>query len=216
MLLVDRLFLLGALGTVLGTGLHTTLNTLGVEGTTDDVVADAGQVLYTAAADHDHRVLLQRMTHTGDVSGDLVAVGQTDTGDLTQSGVGLLGGRGSHGGADATLLRGGQVSLLVLQRIQALLHSGGIGLVGSLFPALLDQLIKSRHAIGTPFFKIAGISPCIFLGIKEFYSVRNKLCAALSSPGRLPRRCPRRWSRHGPAGPWCSLPPREDCRRRCG
>jgi hypothetical protein len=143
------LLALRTLGTVLGTSLHTALNTLGIQRTTDDVVTNAGQVLYTTAADHNHRVLLQGMTDTGNVSGDLVTVSQTDTSDLTQSGVRLLGGSGSHGGADATLLRGGQVGLLVLQRIQALLHSGRVGLVSSLFSTLLDQLIKSRHAMNS-------------------------------------------------------------------
>ena len=114
-----ELLALGPLGTVLGTALHTTVDALGIQRTTDDVVTVAGQVLYTAAADHDHRVLLQRVTNTGNVGGDLIAVGQTDTGDLAQCGVRLLGGRSSHGGADATLLRGGEIGLLVLQRIQA-------------------------------------------------------------------------------------------------
>ena len=85
------LLALGTLGTVLGARLHTALNALGIQSAADDVVTNTGQVLDTAAADHDHRVLLQRMTDTGDVGGDLVAVGQADTGDLTQSGVGLLG-----------------------------------------------------------------------------------------------------------------------------
>jgi hypothetical protein len=140
------------------------------------VVTDAGQVLDTAATDHDHRVLLQRVTNTGNVGGDLIAVGQTDTGDLAQCGVRLLGGRSSHGGADATLLRGGQVGLLVLQRIQALLHSGGIGLVGSLFPALLDQLIKSRHAMNS-FLKICWDDSLYFPRNKKFYSGKTVLAA---------------------------------------
>ena len=141
------LLALGTLGAVLGASLHTAIDTLGIQRTTDDVVTDAGQVLYTAAADHDHGVLLQGVTHAGNVSGDLVAVGQTHTGDLPQSGVRLLGGSSSHGGADATLLRSGKIGFLVLQSVQALLHRGRIGLVGRLLSALLDQLIKGRHTI---------------------------------------------------------------------
>ena len=118
---------LGSLGAVLGTGLHTAVHTLGVQAAADDVVTNAGQVLNTAAADHDHRVLLQVVAHTGDISGDFVTVGQAHTGDLTQSGVRLLRGRSTDGGADASLLGGGQVGLLVLQSVQALLHSGRIG-----------------------------------------------------------------------------------------
>ena len=118
------LLLLGTLGAVLGTALHTALNTLGIQSTADDVVTDAGEVLDTAAADHDHRVLLQGVADTGDIGGDFVAVGQTHTGDLTQSGVGLLGGRGSDGGADASLLGRRQVGGLGLQGVQTELQSG--------------------------------------------------------------------------------------------
>ncbi|MPM48301.1 hypothetical protein SDC9_95025 [bioreactor metagenome] len=92
-------------------------------------------------------MLLQGVTHAGDIGGDLVAVGQANTGDLTQSGVGLLGGSRSHSGADASLLRGGQIGVLVLQGIQAELKRGGSGLVGGLLPSFTDQLVKSRHIV---------------------------------------------------------------------
>ena len=139
------LLLLGTLGAVLGTALHTARNALGIQSTADDVVTDAGEVLDTAAADHDDGVLLQGVTHAGDIGGDLVAVGQTHTGDLTQSGVGLLGSRGSHGGADASLLGRRQIGGLGLQGVQTELQSGRSGLVGSLFSSFTDQLVKSRH-----------------------------------------------------------------------
>ena len=49
----SQLLLLGlrTLLTVFGAGLHTTLNTLGVERTADDVVTHAGEVLNTTAAE---------------------------------------------------------------------------------------------------------------------------------------------------------------------
>ena len=53
------LLLLRTLGAVLGTGLHTTLNTLGIQSTADDVVTHTGQVLDTAASDQNNGVLLQ-------------------------------------------------------------------------------------------------------------------------------------------------------------
>ena len=81
---------LGTLGTVLGTSLHTAIHALGIQSAADDVVTHTGKVLDTAAADHDHGVLLQVVADAGDIGGDLVAVGQTHTGDLTQSGVRLL------------------------------------------------------------------------------------------------------------------------------
>ena len=82
---VAALLLLRALGAVLGTGLHTALHALSVQSAADDVVTHTREVLHTAAADHDHRVLLQGMTDAGDVSGDLIAIGEADTGDLTKS-----------------------------------------------------------------------------------------------------------------------------------
>ena len=42
---------LGTLCTVLGTGLHTTVDALGIQSAADDVVTDTGKVLNTAAAD---------------------------------------------------------------------------------------------------------------------------------------------------------------------
>ena len=142
----------GLLGAILGTSLHTTVDTLSIESTTDDVVTDTRKVLHTAAADHNHRVLLQVVADTGDVSSDFVTVGQTHTSDLTQSGVGLLRGRGTNCGADASLLRSGQVGLLILQGVQALLHCGRCGLVGNLLSAFSYQLVKSGHCF-PPFFK---------------------------------------------------------------
>ena len=43
------------------------------------MVTHTGQVLDTAAADHDDGVLLQVVANTGDVRGDLVAVGEAHT-----------------------------------------------------------------------------------------------------------------------------------------
>ena len=67
---------LGPLGAVLGTGLHPAVDALGIQRAADDVVTHTGQVLDTAAADHDHRVLLQVVADTGDIGSDLVSVGQ--------------------------------------------------------------------------------------------------------------------------------------------
>jgi len=138
---------LGPLGAVLGTGLHTAGNALRIQSTADNVVPNAGEILHAAAADHDDGVLLQGVTHAGDISGDLVAVGQTNTGDLTQSGVRLLGGSRSHSGANASLLRGGQIGAPVLQGVQAELQRRGRGLVAGLLPSFTDQLVKSRHTV---------------------------------------------------------------------
>ena len=66
--MLQVLLALGALCAVLGTGLHTAGHTLGIQRTTDDVVTDTGQVLDTTTADHHDGVLLQGVTHAGDVA----------------------------------------------------------------------------------------------------------------------------------------------------
>src|SRR5437588_12226104 len=62
-----------------------------VEHAADDLVADARKVLHPAATHEHDRVLLQVVADAGDVGGDLLAGGETDTGDLTQRRVRLLG-----------------------------------------------------------------------------------------------------------------------------
>ena len=119
--------------------------TLGIQSTTHDVITHTGQVLNTAAADHNHRVLLQVVTHAGDVAPDFHAIGQSNTSDLTQSGVGLLGGHGLDGGADTALLGRSQIDGLLLLGVETLLQSGGSGLVSDLLTALSYQLVKRRH-----------------------------------------------------------------------
>src|SRR6185437_14526052 len=66
-------------------------DTLGVQRASDDLVADARQVLHAATADEHDRVLLQVVADAGDVGGDLDAAGEPDAGDLAQRGVRLLG-----------------------------------------------------------------------------------------------------------------------------
>src|SRR4028119_619127 len=63
------------LGPVLGAATLAVLHTLRVEGTTDDVVAAARQVLHAATADKHHRVLLEVVTFARNVSGHFHAVG---------------------------------------------------------------------------------------------------------------------------------------------
>ena len=61
-----ELLLLGlrTLLTVLGTGLHTAIHTLGIERTADDVVTHAREVLNTAATNQYDAVLLQVVADT--------------------------------------------------------------------------------------------------------------------------------------------------------
>src|SRR6516165_11913290 len=60
--------LLRPLCAVLRPALLAVLHALRVEHAAQDVVAHAGQILHAAAADHDHRVLLQVMALARDVA----------------------------------------------------------------------------------------------------------------------------------------------------
>src|SRR6059058_3567786 len=117
---------------ILRTALLAVLDALGIEDAAEDVVANAGQVLDAAAADHDHRVLLKVMALTRDVADHFEAVGQAHLGDLTKRRVRLLRGRGVDARANAALLR------RLLQRrhlLARLLHR----------TRFCDQLVDRRH-----------------------------------------------------------------------
>src|SRR5437764_6441761 len=90
---------------ILRTALLAVLDALGVEHAAQDVVAHAGQILDAAAADHDHRVLLEVMALARDVADHLEAVGQTNLGDLAERRVRLLRRRRVDARADTALLR---------------------------------------------------------------------------------------------------------------
>ena len=127
----EELLLLASLGTlctVLGTGLHTTLNTLSIQSTTDDVVTNTGKVLNTAAADQNNGVLLQVVADTGNVSGNFHTIGQANTSDLTQCRVGLLGSGGTNSGANTTLLGEGRVVALFSRVFRPLCRAGAVDL----------------------------------------------------------------------------------------
>src|SRR5581483_10612535 len=123
---------LRTLGAVLRTALLAVLDALSIQHAAEDVVAHAGQVLDAAAADHDHRVLLQIMAFTRDVADHLEAVGQAHFCDLAQRRVRLLRRRGVDACANAALLR------RLLQRrhlLARLLHRA----------RTCDQLVDRRH-----------------------------------------------------------------------
>src|ERR1700743_825396 len=124
--------LLRTLGAVLRTTLLAVLDALGIQHAAEDVVAHARQVLDAAAADHDHRVLLQVMAFTRNVTDHLEAVGETHLGDLAQRRVRLLRRRGVDAGAHAALLR----RLLQRRHLLARLLHGA---------RTCDQLVDRRH-----------------------------------------------------------------------
>lgn len=117
-------FCLRSLYTVLRARLVTVVDALSIERTANDVVTHAGEVLYSAASDENHRVLLQVMTDARNVSGDFDAVGKSDSGDLTLCRVRLFRCLDGHLGADASLLRGRKVGSDILYGVGTLLESG--------------------------------------------------------------------------------------------
>ena len=76
---------LGPFGTILRAGLHAVGNACAVKSAADDVVTNARQVFYAAAADHYYRVLLQIVANTRNVGSYLELVGQPDSGDFAKS-----------------------------------------------------------------------------------------------------------------------------------
>src|SRR5687768_6004992 len=129
---LTRACLFGALDAVFRAGLATVLDPLGVEHAPEDVVADTGEVADAAAADQDHRVLLEIVAFAGDVADHLALVGQADLGDLAKRRVRLLRRGRVDAGADAALLR-------------VLLHRGNLALRLLRLPTLADQLVDRRH-----------------------------------------------------------------------
>src|SRR5437660_2893199 len=125
------------LGAVLRAALLAAGHAGGVERASDDVIADARQVLHAAAADHHDRVLLQVVTDTRDVRGDLLPVREPHAGHLAEGRVRLLGGRGVHADADAPLLG-------------TRLHGGRLGLLAHRLTTVANELVNSRHRSPSP------------------------------------------------------------------
>src|SRR6266700_3372112 len=131
------LWLLGPLGAVLRTALATVGDAGGVQRAANDVIANAGQVLDTTAADQHHGVLLQVVPFARDIGRHLHPVGQPHAGDLAQRRVRLLGRGGVNTNADASPLR-------------ARLQRGRIRLSANRFPAEFHKLIDGGHARRKP------------------------------------------------------------------
>src|SRR6476469_5885909 len=98
---ISALLLLGA---VAAASLLAVLHALGVERAADDLVANAGKVLHTAATHEHDRVLLEVVALARDVGRDLHAAGEADAGNLAQRGVRLLRRVGVDAGAHTAAL----------------------------------------------------------------------------------------------------------------
>src|SRR3954471_12663429 len=128
---ISALLLLRA---VTAAGLLAVADTLGVQRTTDDLVADARKVL-NATATHEHdRVLLQVVADARDVRRHLDLAAELHTSDLAQRRVRLLGGGGVPARAHAAPLG-------------ASLQRRRLGLSRLRLAALSDQLLDRGHRV---------------------------------------------------------------------
>ncbi len=93
------------LRTIFRTTLFTSVNTGGIQCTTDNVVTNTWQILHTTTADQYDRVLLQVVAFTWDVGIHLLVVRKTNTGYFTKRGVRFLRRSCVHPGAHAPALR---------------------------------------------------------------------------------------------------------------
>src|SRR5438093_526260 len=121
-----------SLGPVLGTTLLATLDAHGIQGAADDVVAHSRQVLHAASADEHDGVLLEVVTHSGDVGRDFDAVRQTHARHLPQGGVRFLRSGREDADTDAPLLGTGA-------------ERGALGATPHPLAAPLHQLADCRH-----------------------------------------------------------------------
>src|SRR5437773_11585473 len=90
-------------GAVAAAGLLAVGNAEGVADAADNVIANARQIADTTATNKHDRVLLQVVAFAGNINGRFAAVGETHTGDFSQSGVRLLGRHRADDEANALL-----------------------------------------------------------------------------------------------------------------
>jgi hypothetical protein len=75
----------GPLGTILGAGLLAFLDSDGIQGTPNHMVANPRKILDTSTADQNDGVFLQVVPDTGNVSSNFNSIGQTDTSNFAKS-----------------------------------------------------------------------------------------------------------------------------------
>src|ERR1022692_414399 len=128
---MSALLLLRAVTTA---GLLAVADALGIEGASDDLVANSGEITYPATTDEHDGVLLQVVADARDVGGDLDLAGQPDAGDLAQRRIGLLRGGRVDARADAPALG-------------TALKRRGVVLGYLVLAALSDQLLDRGHRV---------------------------------------------------------------------
>src|SRR5919106_2200951 len=96
--------LLRTLRPIFGPSLAPVLHTSGVQGPTNHMIADAGEILDASAADQDDRMFLEVVPDTRNIRGHLDAIREADTGHLAQRRIGFFWRRGVYPHAHPSLL----------------------------------------------------------------------------------------------------------------
>src|SRR5581483_11021586 len=149
-----------ALGSVLGAALFAVGHADRIQSAAHHVVADAGEIFHTAAADEHNRVLLQVVADARNVGSDLDAVGQAHASHLAQGRVRLLRGLRVHAGAHTAPLRRG-------------LQGRRCRLVSGRRTPLADELIK-RWQTETPYSETLKIVAGAATHLGPVWRARNR------------------------------------------
>jgi hypothetical protein len=89
---------------ILTSTLFAILNTGTIKDSANNMVTNAWQVSHSTAAGQNCAVLLKVVVNPGDISRNLLAIGQSDTGDFPKSRVRLLGRLGAYNQTNASFL----------------------------------------------------------------------------------------------------------------
>ncbi len=110
------------------------------------MIPDTREIFHTSAADHDNGVLLQIMSDTWNIRRHLHAVRQTDTSDLSESGVRFLRGRRRHLHADTAFERTLRLGDTIFDGIGNESHRRRLGFPDTNLSWSLDELVNRGHS----------------------------------------------------------------------
>ena len=149
---------LRTLSAVLRSALHSSVNALCVECSAYDMITYTREILYTSASDEDNAVLLELVSDTGNVSGYLIAVGESYSGYLTHSGVRLLRSCCSYCCAYSSLLGSCYIGRSLLKGIETLQECRSLRLLFGDLSSLSYKLVKGWQFISPPIENFALIT----------------------------------------------------------